>query len=76
MVVDFVGKALQVEHGSEVVALARVVKHHVENDGYIGSVKGLHQVAEIMEVIPVLRGSAVTVFRSEKIDGAVSPIVM
>ena len=38
MVIDFVGKALEIERGSQVVALVGVVKNYVEDDGYVGPV--------------------------------------
>ena len=52
VVVDLVGETLEVQCGSEVVALASVVEHDVKDDGYVGPVQGLYQVAEIMEALP------------------------
>src|SRR5215469_3650977 len=76
MVVDFVRKPLQAECGSEVVALAGVIEHHVQDHGYIGPVQGLYQVTEIMEVFPRLGVNAVTFLGSKETEGAVTPVVM
>ena len=57
------------------VALVGVVENHVEDDGYVGPMQGLYHVAEIMEVVPFLGGNAVTLLGSEKINGAVAPVI-
>ena len=57
------------------IALVGVVENHVEDDGDVGPVQGLDHVAELTEVVALLRGNAVAVLRRKEINGAVAPLV-